>query len=219
MICHSASAARGSRLRRGLDPAICGGERSPSKGLRIAVCLQLPYCPALRLSFARISSYFGLDLFTCDPRHSACDPESMPLGVAAIMVLIANLILLILYCGVAQTAKPSAVRSQRLCLRPPYVPCLPSLTRHRLGLRGKASTLLTFARSTKLLQALRPTLTAVLRSSGTPRKGLAIYEDSTLQIGALIRVKHAVIAPRCVKGRGCNECAEQPVGLRPPSNE
>jgi hypothetical protein len=50
--------------------------------------------------------------------------------------------------------------------------------------------------------ALRPTLTAVLRSSGTPRKGLAIYEDSTLQIGALIRVKHAVIAPRCVKGRG-----------------
>ena len=34
--------------------AICGGERSPSRGLRIAVCLQLPYCPALRLNFARI---------------------------------------------------------------------------------------------------------------------------------------------------------------------
>src|SRR5262249_47509566 len=45
-----------------LHLAICGGERSPSRGLRIAVCLQLPYCPALRLNFARIQSYFCLCL-------------------------------------------------------------------------------------------------------------------------------------------------------------
>jgi hypothetical protein len=42
---------------------------------------------------------------------------------------------------------------------------------------------------------------------------------SILQIGALIRVKHAVIAQGCVKGRGCNECAEEPVGLRRPQKD
>ena len=44
-------------------------------------------------------------------------------GVTAIM-LIESLILrnLVLIAPLAQTAKPSAIRSQRLCLRPPYVP-------------------------------------------------------------------------------------------------
>jgi len=46
------------------------------------------------------------------------------------------------------------------------------------------------------------------------------YEDSILQKCALIRVKHAVIALRCVEGRACSECAEEPVGLRcPEKNE
>jgi hypothetical protein len=50
-------------------------------------------------------------------------------------------------------------------------------------------------------------------------KAPPLAQDSILQIGALIRVKHAVIAQGCVKGRGCNECAEEPVGLRRPQKD
>jgi hypothetical protein len=53
----------------------------------------------------------------------------------------------------------------------------------------------------------------------TTEKLHPVRQDSILQIGALIRVKHAVIAQGCVKGRGCNECAEEPVGLRRPQKD
>jgi hypothetical protein len=57
-----------------LRNAICGGERSPSRGLRIAVVS----AAALRLSAkAELRSDVKLLLsvpFTCDAGHSACEP-------------------------------------------------------------------------------------------------------------------------------------------------